>query len=324
MNAPVYAYGYSASASQSRQPFFSTGTFTMPDGSVYSGMLKDGLRHGNGSLTYTLDGRPSVPGLDYSWNAGDRYDGGWKDGVRHGACRYTFFNGEVFDCTWYEGMCHAFSARQRTLLEQDRKKPFASGFSRRVKFKYSSGIEYEGEWLRNEHGHGKMYFPNGDFYDGFFKNGKYDGKGLLRLADGTSYEGDFVEDEKHGRGVEKYASNGKTARSGLDFTWNAGDEFDGGFSRSVRHGPCTYTFFNGERFECTWQHGRCAEFNAQQSIVIQGEMRCINDTMVRAVSALVAQRSLPLSPLTPCPARPRVTTSATSPYLPDGSQSSSP
>ena len=30
--------------------------------------------------------------------------------------RYTFFNGETFECTWRDGVCAEFSARQATIL----------------------------------------------------------------------------------------------------------------------------------------------------------------------------------------------------------------
>ena len=36
----------------------------------------------------------------------------WKDDKRHGACRYTFFNGEVYACTFVDGVCAEFDARQ--------------------------------------------------------------------------------------------------------------------------------------------------------------------------------------------------------------------
>jgi len=45
-------------------------------------------------------------------NAGDVCDCVWKAGKRHGACRYTFFNGEVYACTFVDGVCKEFDARQ--------------------------------------------------------------------------------------------------------------------------------------------------------------------------------------------------------------------
>jgi hypothetical protein len=50
---------------------------------------------------------------DYSWSAGDKMDCCFKFDKRHGACTYTFFNGETFSCTWVDGRCPEFSARQK-------------------------------------------------------------------------------------------------------------------------------------------------------------------------------------------------------------------
>ena len=53
-----------------------------------------------------------------------------------------------------------------------------------------------------------------------------------------------------------------------DYTWSAGDVFDGCMAGGARHGPCTYTFFNGRRINCEWKNGHCPEFNEQQQIVL--------------------------------------------------------
>lgn len=39
---------------------------------------------------------------------------------------------------------------------------------------------------------------------------------------------------------------------------------------NIRHGPCTYTFFNGQRLECQWSDGCCPEFNEAQRRVLAG------------------------------------------------------
>ncbi len=55
-----------------------------------------------------------------------------------------------------------------------------------------------------------------------------------------------------------------------DYSWCAGDVFDGCMSGNTRHGPCSYTFFNGRRLECQWNNGRCPEFNETQKAVLAG------------------------------------------------------
>jgi hypothetical protein len=119
-----------------------------------------------------------------------------------------------------------------------------------------------------DNGHGKFKYSDGE-YDGEWRNGMRHGRGKEVWADDTTYEGEWSEDRKHGRGVSKYAVDGKASLPGhsLDYSWNAGDKYDGGFKASLRHGACTYTFFNGETFNCTWADGGCPEFTVRQRMV---------------------------------------------------------
>ena len=103
-------------------------------GCVFEAEYTNGKMHGHVSFQYAVDGRPDRPDLDYSWNAGDRFVGAVVDGVRHGPCtyvtpfpqfvyvtswrRYTFFTGENFACTWVNGRCPEFAARQRVVRAQ--------------------------------------------------------------------------------------------------------------------------------------------------------------------------------------------------------------
>jgi hypothetical protein len=134
--------------------------------------------------------------------------------------------------------------------------------------KYSNGSEYDGEWRGGKrYGRGKMVWADGDTYEGGWSEDKMHGRGKYVFADGGTYEGDWSEDKFHGRGVYTHAVDGKTFQPGCDYSWNAGDRYDGGFKAGVRHGACTYTFFNGETFNCTWADGRCPEFTARRRAV---------------------------------------------------------
>lgn len=110
-----------------------TGKMLFANGSTYDGQFTNGKFDGNGTISYEVDGVTELPGLDYMWSAGDKYDGGhlpaecfcntlnMYDGghranVRHGACTYTFFTGEVFACTWADGICHEFAKRQKAIV----------------------------------------------------------------------------------------------------------------------------------------------------------------------------------------------------------------
>jgi hypothetical protein len=85
----------------------------------YTGSFQDGKRHGNGVCEYTQSGsREQHPGLDYTWSKGDKYNGGWNEDMRHGPCTYTFFTTERFECTWVDGKCAEFTAKQNEVLEK--------------------------------------------------------------------------------------------------------------------------------------------------------------------------------------------------------------
>jgi hypothetical protein len=49
-------------------------------------------------------------------------------------------------------------------------------------------------------GQGKLTWPNGDFYEGMFRNGKRHGLGKRINMDGSEYTGEYFDDKPHGQG----------------------------------------------------------------------------------------------------------------------------
>ena len=94
-----------------------------------------------------------------------------------------------------------------------------------------------------------------------------EGTGVFRWADGDIYDGSWKNGDKEGRGVLTYAFDGKVPDELGGCSINAKDKIDGVFKADKRHGACTYTFFNGETFPCTFVEGRCAEFDQRQAAV---------------------------------------------------------
>jgi hypothetical protein len=92
------------------------GKMDFGNGDIYVGSWRKGNKEGLGRFVYAVDGKSSLPGCNFSWNAGDVYEGGFKAGTRHGACTYTFFSGETAQFTWVDGVCHEFNARQAAVL----------------------------------------------------------------------------------------------------------------------------------------------------------------------------------------------------------------
>ena len=52
------------------------------------------------------------------------------------------------------------------------------------------------------HYEGKLYFANGDIYEGSFRDGKMSGPGTLTKLNGYHYEGSFMNDAYSGLGRE--------------------------------------------------------------------------------------------------------------------------
>ena len=76
----------------------------------------------------------------------------------------------------------------------------------------------------------KKKYPNGDYYEGEWKNNMADGEGTLRTADGTKYKGHFVKGKEDGKGVLEDKN---------------GVRYDGFFKQGKKHGAFVETDKNG-------------------------------------------------------------------------------
>ncbi len=80
-------------------------------------------------------------------------------------------------------------------------------------------------------------------YEGEFKAGKKDGRGVKTWPNGDRYEGDFVEDRKQGRGV---------------YTWGRGpwegERYEGEFADDRRNGIGTYRYSSGDVYTGPWKN----------------------------------------------------------------------
>ena len=77
---------------------------------------------------------------------------------------------------------------------------------------YENGsVKYEGQFLDDEYnGKGKLYYPNGDYYEGQFKKGKKDGIGIDFYKNGKKkYDGKFVNDKYEDNEGTYFYENGE-------------------------------------------------------------------------------------------------------------------
>ena len=130
-------------------------------GERYIGEMKNGLKHGKGTLYYdkydktqkfkyegefkddVLEGKGTI-----FWRDGDKYEGDFKKGIKDGKGIYSYINGDR-----YEG---------------EFKNELKEG---KGIYSYINGDRYEGEFKNGKiEGNGTMYFKNGEVAKGYWKN----------------------------------------------------------------------------------------------------------------------------------------------------------
>ncbi len=76
-------------------------------------------------------------------------------------------------------------------------------------------------------------------YEGFYKNGKRNGKGKYTWNSGEVYDGDWVDGNRTGIGT---------------YTWQDGDKYEGGFKNGSRIGKGTFTWADdGTKYIGDWK-----------------------------------------------------------------------
>ncbi|KAF5286911.1 hypothetical protein FQA39_LY00444 [Lamprigera yunnana] len=69
--------------------------------------------------------------------------------------------------------------------------------------RFENGTIYVGYWNDSgqKHSMGHELYSDGSRYDGLYKDGFFNGLGILIFADGAKYEGEFLQGWFHGNGV---------------------------------------------------------------------------------------------------------------------------
>lgn len=112
-------------------------------------------------------------------------------------------------------------------------------------------LPYTYEGGRNEngvrHGKGKARLPNGDVYEGEYKNGhrsgygKYVFKKLKGKTRNACYLGHYENNKKNGQGT---------------FLYPDGAKYEGSWKDDLRHGYGAYFYTNGDLYRGEWEHDR--------------------------------------------------------------------
>lgn len=105
-----------------------------------------------------------------------------------------------------------------------------------------NGDQYEGEYRNGfRHGEGSYYFKKGHRYIGQYKKGLKHGMGTFHYPDGSIYEGEWKSDQRQGYGK---------------YTYMNADRYEGNWYKGKRHGEGKYVYKEDDTvFHGTWDEG---------------------------------------------------------------------
>ena len=128
---------------------------------------------------------------------------------------------------------------------------------------WTDGAYYEGYWENGKaNGKGRFIHANGDVYEGDWKDDKANGRGVHIHADGSKYEGTWKNDKPHGQGVEVWPDGGKYNGDYLDgqksgkgiFEWSDGSWYNGEFLSNAIHGFGSHSWNDGRKYVGEWRN----------------------------------------------------------------------
>jgi hypothetical protein len=157
---------------------------------------------------------------------------------------------------------------------------WADGYGEVDGYEKSGGISsYHGDFLAGKkHGKGIKVMPNGDRYEGEFRDDYRDGRGIYVWGaktpwSGDRYEGEYRRDHRHGWGV---------------FQWGSGDRYEGPWENDLRMGPSAMELRRAQTAEAVAKSVKagamvCAEdrWDTVNSQRIRGIVESVKDEMVQ-------------------------------------------
>ncbi|CAM9232703.1 unnamed protein product [Ascophyllum nodosum] len=210
------------------------GVLAYASGEKYKGDFRDDMRCGRGVCCYSNGSKFAGYwernirqgfGVFVSPDGRERYTGQWQNDKKHGYGRYIFASGDIYDGEFI------------------RDQAWGQGVYRYAISGGGAGDYYLGSWESDRrHGKGILRWANGSRFEGYWKAGDIDGKGVFDYACGDCYRGEFKTNKKHGTGV---------------FTWANGNKYTGQFNNGVieGHGEIVYKT-TGHQFKGLWKNNR--------------------------------------------------------------------
>ncbi len=165
------------------------GTFVFDDGRItYTGNFVSGVRSGYGEQIYSY---------------GASYKGNWKDDKFSGSGTYVYMDGDSYEGNWSNGHENGSGVYR---------------FSNSYSDENLQGGRIEGTWEKGSVKTGKIFYVNGDTYNGAITLiSMKSGYGTYTWADGRRYEGNWKYNDMEGEGT-LYKADGTIDQAG---TWKA-------------------------------------------------------------------------------------------------------
>ena len=221
-----------------------------PNGDIYEGSIREGLRHGEGKLTNNNKSNCYEGFLAYDKKNGKCVEkiGNDKNGVHDGKCTIIYDNKDKFEGNLKDGKKDGYGV----YTYHEGHKTYKGGFKNNLyegegEITSDNGYYFKGQFLGGlRHGDKCIEKKEGiRKYEGSFRRGKMNGKGVYYWYSGENkgdiYEGEFVDDIIEGKGVYHY---------------NYGTQYIGNFLRGLKHGKGKEIYIDGSYFEGEFKEGK--------------------------------------------------------------------
>jgi hypothetical protein len=223
-------------------------TISLMDGSVYSGMMKNGTMEGPANFTDAFNN--------------SMFTGSFLNGLKHGEGEERYIDGTVYK----GGYSNGWREGTGEIVDQ------------------FGELVCKGEWKDDKmHGKGICKYSKSALYPGTyqgdFKSARRHGRGILKTEDGTAYEGDWCNDNpQFGDWIVKYPS-GAVYMGSAAFEDNSsapvsmgfgsqrepdGTFYTGNFLNGKRHGAGVCLFASGETYDGEWDNDNFVKFGREE------------------------------------------------------------
>ena len=187
-------------------PVVETVRHTLSDGSTYEGQWVDGVPHGCGTATGTVQ--------PYTYTG--EWDNGWRVHGQETHADWTYEGQYLVDEFHGQGVHEAREAQYKGIFDEGNFRhgtvTYPDGtvytgqwanykMNGRGTRSHADGHTYSGEWREGYLTYGEHLAPNGRKYVGEFSKGVYEGRGTLIRTSGTKCTGRFHKGKLHGSGT---------------------------------------------------------------------------------------------------------------------------